>query len=134
MNEKPSLFFFIFWTGLLVFFLYDLFVIAEKPITGIVIEKEKRQYLRLLTYKIVVKSAMGKHYYDIDGDTFESIKSNDEVQIKQSKVLKRTVFIKGQEYSHKTYLSYWNMVFYVFLFVCAVASFGSMFIYLRYLL
>jgi hypothetical protein len=134
MNKKPSLFFFIFWTGLLVILSYDLFSVADKPLTGVVIEKEERHYLRLITYKIIVKSEVGKRYYDIDGDTFNSIKLNDKLRIKQSRILKRTVSIKGPEYRNKTFLSYWNMIFYVFVFVCAIASFGSMFIYLRYLL
>jgi hypothetical protein len=134
MNEKSSLIFFCFWTTLLIVLCYDFLNEADSAVEGIVTEINYREYGRIIISNISVKNKDGHKYYKLDPVSVQAVKINDIVKIRQSKIFKRTVFISGPDYSYKTKLSFWNNVFFVLTLVSAIASFGSAFIYIRYVL
>ncbi len=134
MNEKSSLVFFIFWTTLLIILSYDYLNEAELTVKGIVTDINYDEHGRIIISNISVKNKDGHKYYKLDPVSIKAIRINDNVEIKQSKIFKRTVSISGPDYNFKTSFSFWNNLFFVLIVVSAIASFGSVFIYVRYLL
>ena len=134
MNEKTSLAFFIFWTALLILLSYDRLNEADATVKGIVTEINYSENGRIIISNISVKNKESHKYYKLDPVSIKAVRVNDNVEIRQSKIFKRTVSISGPGYSFKTTFSFWNNLYFVMIVVCAIASFGSAFIYVRYLL
>jgi len=126
--------FFIFWTALLILLSYDYFYETDMPIEGSVLDVRYKASGRIVISNILVKTKNGLETFRLDPKSLKSIKKDHKILIRQSKIFRRTVSIAGPEYNHKTTLSFWNNLFFVFIMVSGIASFGSLYIYIRYLL